>query len=346
MTAGLSGLLALAGFPAALLLGAMIAGILLTAGGLTGQAGHIGIPRPVFDLAQAAVGAMIAGQIPLSALSRLQDNWPLFLLSVPSVIVLAFWLGYLLARRQVLPGNTAIWGASPGAAQAMIFLAEADGADIRLVAIMQYLRVVMVAAGASIIARFWGAPPPVDAVAAPWFPVPDRAFLDFGIVMALGLVTARVTRMAAGSFLIPLLLGAGLHWAGLLSPVAPAWATGLAFAVIGWMIGLRFSRDILRHALRAFWRLAASVMMLLLLCGALAAGLVVFAGIDPLTAYLATSPGGTDSIAIIAASAGVDMGFVMALQTARFVLVLVTGPTIARLVANHLSNRQQSRTAD
>ncbi len=55
------------------------------------------------------------------------------------------------------------------------------------------------------------------------------------------------------------------------------------------------------------------------------------AGIDPLTAYLATSPGGADSVAIIAASSGqVDLSFVMAMQTARLVVVLALGPFIAR----------------
>ena len=38
---------------------------------------------------------------------------------------------------------------------------------------------------------------------------------------------------------------------------------------------------------------------------------VAFAGVDPMTAYLATSPGGADSIAIIAASSNVDISFVL-----------------------------------
>jgi uncharacterized membrane protein AbrB (regulator of aidB expression) len=52
-----------------------------------------------------------------------------------------------------------------------------------------------------------------------------------------------------------------------------------------------------------------------------------------LTAYLATSPGGADSVAIIAASSNVDLPFVMAMQTARFMLVMLVGPALARAVA-------------
>ena len=62
--------------------------------------------------------------------------------------------------------------------------------------------------------------------------------------------------------------------------------------------------------------------------------ILVFAeGIDPLTAYLATSPGGADSVAIIASSSKVDQPFVMAMQIARFVVVLLTGPSLARFIA-------------
>ena len=60
-------------------------------------------------------------------------------------------------------------------------------------------------------------------------------------------------------------------------------------------------------------------------------------GIDPLTAYLATSPGGMDSVAIIAAASdSVDISFVMALQSARFLIVLLLGPSLARLVTRWL----------
>jgi len=43
---------------------------------------------------------------------------------------------------------------------------------------------------------------------------------------------------------------------------------------------------------------------------------------------VATSPGGLDSVAIIAASTRVDVPFVMALQTVRFVLILLLGPAL------------------
>jgi hypothetical protein len=52
-----------------------------------------------------------------------------------------------------------------------------------------------------------------------------------------------------------------------------------------------------------------------------------------LTAYLATSPGGADAVAIIAASSRVDLPFVMAMQIVRLLVALLVGPTLARTIA-------------
>ncbi len=58
-------------------------------------------------------------------------------------------------------------------------------------------------------------------------------------------------------------------------------------------------------------------------------------GIDPLTAYLATSPGAMESVAIIAASSQVDVPFVITLQMVRFLTIIAIGPPIARFLARH-----------
>ena len=79
-------------------------------------------------------------------------------------IAAAGLLSYVLTKLQVLPGTTAVWGSSPGAAAAMTIMSESYGADARLVAFMQYLRVVFVAVAASVVSTLWtsaeGAEPP------------------------------------------------------------------------------------------------------------------------------------------------------------------------------------------
>lgn len=323
----LVGALELAGIPAALLLGPMAAAIAVAALG-----GRVAVPALPFQVAQAVVGCMIARSITPAILGTILQGWPVFLGAIVSVILAACVLGVLLARWQVLPGTVAIWGSFPGAASAMTLMADAFGADVRLVAFMQYLRVVMVAAVASLVARFSaigsGAPP--DIV---WFPpVAWPALAATLAVVIVALAAARALRIPAGPLILPLAASATLQDAGLLAIELPPWLLAASYALVGWSIGLRFTPAILRHVARALPRVALSILTLIALCGCLAAVLVVGFGIDPLTAYLATSPGGADAVAIIAASSKVDVPFVMALQTGRFLVVLLIGPALARLV--------------
>ena len=138
----------MARLPAALLLGPMLAAILL---GVNGRA--VAMPRSAFMMAQGVVGTMMARAMPPTVLGEIVSVWPVILFGVASVVVTANVIGYVLARFRVLPGTTAVWGASPGAATAMVIMAEAYGGDTRLVAVMQYLRVLIVATMASLAAR-------------------------------------------------------------------------------------------------------------------------------------------------------------------------------------------------
>jgi uncharacterized protein len=93
---------------------------------------------------------------------------------------------------------------------------------------------------------------------------------------------------------------------------------------------------VLAAAARALPQIVVAIALLMGFCGALAWMLVKLLHIDPLTAYLATSPGGADAAAIIAASTKVDISFVMALQLVRVILLLAIGPSLAKWVAGAL----------
>ena len=317
--------------PASLLIGPMVAAILLA---LTVGKGKLRVPFWPLQFGQVLVGLLMARTITPDILGTMAKDAPLFLLFIFSVIAIAAGLGWLLTRWQVLPGTTAVWGSSPGGASAMVIMSEAYGADARLVAFMQYLRVVFVAVGASVVSRLWvaadGAEPPPLIL----FPEVDwpafAATTAFAALCAYGIHRLRIQ---GGNIIVPLFLGALLQGFGLLKIELPMWLLAIAYALVGWSIGLRFTRSILRHAARALPRVSASILLLMALCGLMAMALHKFAGIDPLTAYLATSPGGADSVAIIAASSDVDVPFVMAMQTGRFLVVLMIGPTLARFIA-------------
>jgi membrane AbrB-like protein len=316
------------------LLGSMLAGILVE----NGEAGIL-VPQLPFGFAQAVVGCMIARVLTSTIIHSFLHEWPLFLGISFLVIVASCLLGWLISRFRILPETTAIWGLLPGAAPAMMVMADAYGADARLVAFMQYVRVLMVALVASIIARFWVHAPAVAAAApAVWFaPIHALPFLETLVLVLGGVILGPVSRIPAGILLIPMFLGAVLQSNGLVEIELPSWLLAVSYLLLGWTIGLRFTREILVYAIRALPKMIVSILMLIAFCGGLAFALVEVFDIDPLTAYLATSPGGADSVAIIAASTNVDVGFVMAQQIARFMLVLIVGPALSRFVADQIA---------
>jgi hypothetical protein len=66
---------------------------------------------------------------------------------VASTIVAAALAGWILARWGSIPAATAAWGSAPGGASAMTAMSVEYGADPRVVAFMQYLRVTVVVLG-------------------------------------------------------------------------------------------------------------------------------------------------------------------------------------------------------
>jgi membrane AbrB-like protein len=330
----LAALLEIIGLPAALLLGPMIAGILIEAGG-----GTVRVSRSLHYGAQAVIGCMVARAITPDIVHTFLGRWPLFIGVVFAAIFACSVLGWLMSRWKIMPGTTAIWGLSPGAAGVMMLMAEAYGADARLVAFMQYLRVVAVAFSASLVAWLWFGASAAATTTTVWFaPIHWASFAETLVLIVVGGVLGRVSRIPAGGVLVPLIAGAVLHGSGVMEIELPQWLRAASYALLGWNIGLGFTRPILAHAARTLPQTLLAILSLILFCGGLAFALVKAAGVAPLTAYLATSPGGIDSIAIIAASSKVtvDLSFIMALQLARLVVVLALGPHISRFVANRM----------
>lgn len=320
--------LRLLGLPGSWMLGPMLAGVLVGVNG-----GTIRVPSGVYLAAQSLVGCMVAGQITRPVLRSFGREWPVFLAATLSTLLASSALGWLLNRRRLLPGTTAIWGLSPGAASTMMVMSEDHGGDPRLVAFMQYFRVLCVAFLASVVARLVvGAPGTVRPEPSLFRPLEPVSFVETLAIAAAGIVLSRRFRIPSGTLMVPMVLGVVLQLADLIRIDLPRWLLLLLFTVLGWGVGLRFTRAGLAHAARSFPWILTAIAILIAFCGGVAWTLHVLLGTDLLTAYLATSPGGLDAAAAIAATAAVDLSFVMGLQTMRLLLVMLLGPALARLV--------------
>src|ERR1700723_4679264 len=149
--------------PAALLLGPMIGAIVL---GVNGA--KIQVPRIPFLGAQALIAAMVAKSITRSILVTFSHQYWLFCTVILGTLLGAAGIGWFISRAGLISGATAVYGTSPGAANVMVILGEAEGADARLGAFMQYSRVLLVALAAALVAHFWAHVGNAHAPAAPW----------------------------------------------------------------------------------------------------------------------------------------------------------------------------------
>ena len=319
------------GLPAAFMLGPLGAAILVqTAGGV------VKIPASLLIAAQAIIGCLVARSITAPIVAGFAHHWPIFLGVVALSLAASVAIGWCMSRFRILPGTTAVWGMLPGAATVMMLMAEAYGADFRLVAFMQYLRVVLVAGAASVVALLFVHGGGRSFAGGFFPPVNLPNLLATAAVAITGAGLGRALRIPAGVLLGPLALGAVLNVLGWVKIELPPALLIASYALIGWNTGLRFTRDVLAAAARAFPQSLCATGLLMGFCGLLAWLLVLLLHIDPLTAYLATSPGGVDAAAIIAASTKVNTPFVMALQTVRVIVLLIIGPHVARWVAGTL----------
>ncbi len=325
-----------AGLPAPWLIAPILVAIVAAVGGLVA----LRVPRPAFVAAQATIGMLIAQTFTPPVVASIAQSWAIMLVVVATTIVAAAVAAWSLARWGSISAPTAAWGSSPGGASAMTAMSAEFGADPRVVAFMQYLRVTVVVLSASAVSRaLLGHAALVHSlVPGTWSGVGVSrgdvlALFETIAVAAFGALVAVRLKVPAGAVLGPMVLGAILHGAGAVRIALPPVALDAAYLTIGLSIGLLYTQATVRYVLRLLPQLLAATVVLVLLCCLSAALLVTVLHVDPLTAYLATTPGGIDSVTAIALGSGANVPLVLAIQALRLFVVLLTAPALAKLIA-------------
>ncbi len=325
--------------PAALLLGPMLVAIAFACAGV-----RLTVRGPLFTAAQGVVGALVGRSISPGIIAEVLTNWIVIVGFVGGTIVAAAAVGWLLARFTSLGAETAAWGSSPGGASAMVAASADFGADTRIVALMQYLRVMLVVLSASSVAKvLLGSVPHGAIVAVGDASLPPLPALlgSLALIAACCFVATRL-RIPAGPLLLTMVAAAAVSASGLFAIELPWWLVASAYGIIGWYVGLAFTREVVAYALRTLPTLIGSTLLLIALCAGVGEALRGLIHADPLTAYLATSPGGLDSVAIIALGSGANLPLVLAIQTLRVFLVILTGPAIAKFISRTAVRRATS----
>jgi uncharacterized protein len=294
------------------------------------------VPGNVFRVAQAITGVSLGVYVQSSSLNAVAGAWlPVAIVSA-ATLALSLLCGWVLVRTVGLDRPTAALGMVAGGASGIVGMARELGADDRLVAVMQYLRVlVVVVLTPVLVALAFSHPHGHDAGGSPSGAPLLGSVHDWvlmGTALAVGAAIAVATRTPAGSLLAPMIVAA------ILTIVVgdfqvPAIVREPAFAAIGLQVGLRFTPKLVREAGRLLLPTLLCIVGLLIACFGLA--LVLHATTDAtlLDAYLATTPGGLYAVLAAAFGTGADTTFVIAVQTLRlFVMVLLAPVVVRRLV--------------
>ena len=318
----------LVGVPVAWLVGPMIAAVILSLAGTP--------PEPstanLFPVVQAIIGATLSASFTVDSLAPLAEHWLPISISVWLVLLISVVSGVVLTRVAALDVATASLGTVPGGASGMVAMSEELGGDARLVAFMQYARLVIVIVSIAVLAKAIGheGEPVTQALATAEGP-PMVARYGLAITVAaiggwLGVrfnlpAGALVGAMIAG--LVPGLLGIGpLAW--------PPFVLAGAYLLLGARVGSRFDRAIMRRLWTLLPFVLGFIVGLSLVCAGIGWALARVTGLDLLTALLATSPGGIDAATIAALDTGANVTMVASIQMVRLLLMVLVGPFIVR----------------
>jgi membrane AbrB-like protein len=333
----LAGLFAqVVGLPAGWLVGPMIVALTLA---LVWEK-HPTVPRWGRIASLAVVGGVLASAFRPSVLPLISRHWLPVSLVVCGTLFLSLGAGLLLSSLVHIDRKTAALGALPGAASGMLAMSDPLGADARLVALMQYTRVVVVVVTATLVGRLMTGAAPQPASDQGLQAAPEgvdllvqgtvQTYAVTVLVAVLGAWTGTRLRLPAGALLGPLTLGVALAELGVVHLAWPPGVPQTSYLVLGLWVGLLFDGATVKRAGRLFPFVLASAVGLVLACAALGWSLAELTGIDGMTAYLATTPGGIESVAIVALGTGADAPLVLAVQMLRLLAVVFAGSILGR----------------
>jgi membrane AbrB-like protein len=221
-----------------------------------------------------------------------------------------------------------------GGASGIVGMADDLGGDDRLVAFMQYARVLIVVLLTPLLVplvfsgRHVGGAGSVAS--GPVFGHPVDWLVTIGLAAA-GAIGGRWIRLPAATLLGPMILCGAVTLASVGGGFAvPPVLRETAFAVIGMRIGLRFTVATVRMVGRLLLPVTVCILGLLVGCFGLAVALELTTPASLLDAYLATTPGGLYAVLAIAFGAGANTTFIVAVQGLRVLVMVLLAPVMVR----------------
>lgn len=311
------------GVPAPFLTGPALAVTLAALAGLP-----VAIPVRLRDLSFLSVGISMGSGVTPDFLERVA-GWPAGLAALGLALAAILGLGVAMLRRGFgfapLP---ALLAACPGHMSFILGLSAELRADVARVSTVQTTRLLILTL--LVPAAVTALPEP-----APAAPLPDMppAVLIAVLALSAGLGAALLRlKLPAALLVAGLVVSASGHGTGLAEGGVPGWLLLPAFAVMGALIGTRFS-GVTAGTLASG---AAAGLAVTLMAGAVSVGAALLAGLwlDMPAAQLlvAFAPGGVETMAAMALILGADPAFVAAHHLFRILVLSLLMPILVARV--------------
>ncbi len=304
------------------------------------------LPNAVYIGGQAVIGTALGAGFSLSTFSVISQHAGVFTFAVVFILLTSMGNGWLLSRFTRLDPGTAFLGTMPGGASAMAAMSDSLGADTRLVAAIQYIRLLVILASLLVVAPLLKAHAPITMHGASIsFYATEFVAWKFGLLLALAVIGWLIgtrTRIPAGAFLVPTLLYFLLGLGGVAPGGWPWPILASAYIIMGLQIGGRFRPETVTMIRSVILPVVGTTLLLLLASVVLAFAVAHLMHLDLVAAYLAATPGGLDSVAAVATDLHVDTTVVVSMHLVRFLCVLMFGPWLARLCTGPVPARVQS----
>ena len=299
----------------------------------------IRFPLFIYRLAQSVIGVMLSFTITAKSLQTIVANWAPVVTLVITMLGLTTLIGIGLRRFANLQPGTALLGALPGGAGEMIAMSDSLGADVRLVTVMQYGRLLAILATISLVGHFAGAQSGGGhhtTALVPSYRAEPINYVVSAIIALIGALVGTRFRIPASTMIVPAILAAIAGIIGMPAAPWPLFIMASAYLVLGLHIGANFDAAVVDQLRRLGWFILLSNVFLLGVSALLATCLMPLLKIDLLSAYLAATPGGLDSVAAMATDLKADAALILAVHSLRLISVVAVGPYLVQFVAKRL----------
>lgn len=321
-------------FSAAHVPAAWILGAILVSGSVALVSGReLHLPVRLFSFARGTIGVLAA--VPLIGIPA--KDIASFL--IPGLFAAAFTIGLAFVGGLVLANHgvtreTGVLSLLAGGASVMPAIAKEVGADVRYVALSQYLRLLTVSITlplvASVMAPVSGAAASTSnaaagAEASPWM------WLLVPALVLIGMPIGKFLRLPNASVFGPMLLTVLVGTVADFHITPPMPLTVASLIAIGWLAGGGLNMA----ALKQFSRLLPATMLyivgLMAACAGVGWVMSKWLGISMYEGYLATTPGALETVLALSAEGNAGPA-VITLQLIRLICVLVFAAYLPKIL--------------